>query len=62
VLSLVGLHKIIYQLTEDILNINELSIWEGCTKSLQTLCQEISNLNNVGSDTDNVVNGRDSRA
>ncbi|CAH1756065.1 15759_t:CDS:10 [Entrophospora sp. SA101] len=55
-LSLVNLHKIIYQLTEDILSINELSIWEGCTKSLQTLCQEINNLSNVASDIDNVVN------
>ncbi|CAG8619074.1 19297_t:CDS:10, partial [Racocetra fulgida] len=51
-LKLVGLHQIIYTVTENILSINEMKMWEGCTKTLQDLCQEIVGLNNVINDPD----------
>ncbi|CAH1761785.1 1197_t:CDS:10, partial [Entrophospora sp. SA101] len=54
-LSLVGINKVIYQITESKLEINEMTVWEGCTKTLQTLCQEINNLSNIANDSDNVV-------
>ncbi|CAG8748680.1 37730_t:CDS:10 [Gigaspora margarita] len=51
-LQLVGLHQIIYTVTESILSVNEMKMWDGCIKSLQDLCQEIGNLNNVINDPD----------
>ncbi|CAG8527533.1 5155_t:CDS:10, partial [Dentiscutata heterogama] len=55
-LKLAGLQQIIYTATESILGVNEMKMWEGCTKSLQNLCQEIGNLNNVVNDPDNAEN------
>ncbi|CAI2184001.1 20409_t:CDS:10 [Funneliformis geosporum] len=52
-LLLCGLQQIIYRVTENILGINEVNMWDGCTKSLLTLYQEICNLNNASNDPEN---------
>ncbi|CAG8641285.1 17714_t:CDS:10, partial [Funneliformis caledonium] len=54
-LLLSGLQQIIYRVTENILGINEVNMWDGCTKSLLTLCSEISNLNNASNDPENTT-------
>ncbi|KAG9306594.1 hypothetical protein G9A89_004791 [Geosiphon pyriformis] len=51
-LLLSGLQQLIYRVTEQILNINEVNMWEGCTKSLQGLCQEIGTLDNITNDSE----------
>ncbi|CAG8561290.1 7705_t:CDS:10 [Paraglomus occultum] len=52
VLQLSGLHHVVYKATEDILGVNEMQIWEGCTKLIQELFQDVGNLNNTASDND----------
>ncbi|GES86297.1 dynactin 1 [Rhizophagus clarus] len=54
-LLLSGLQKSIHQVTENMLAINELNMWDGCTKSLLSICQEISNLNNAINDPENTT-------
>lgn len=39
------------------LGTNELNMWDGCTKSLLSICQEISNLNNAINDPENTTYG-----
>ncbi|CAG8589226.1 1725_t:CDS:10, partial [Ambispora gerdemannii] len=59
-LLLSGLQQLIYKVTEHILGINEMNMWEGCTSSLQELCVEVGNLNNFSNDSERsepVVNG-----
>ncbi|CAG8525134.1 15381_t:CDS:10 [Acaulospora morrowiae] len=55
-LQLSGLQQIIYKVTENILSVNETNMWEGCIKSLQTLCKEINDLNNIANDPDQSTN------
>ncbi|CAG8559204.1 1862_t:CDS:10 [Ambispora leptoticha] len=50
-----GLQQLIYKVTERILSINEMNMWEGCTHSLQGLCQEVDNLNNLSNDSERSV-------
>ncbi|EXX79593.1 Nip100p [Rhizophagus irregularis DAOM 197198w] len=54
-LLLSGLQKTIHQVTENMLGTNELNMWDGCTKSLLSICQEISNLNNAINDPENTT-------
>ena len=40
------------------LGVNELNMWDGCTKSLLTLFQEINGLNDAINDPENTTYGK----
>ncbi|CAG8532048.1 11587_t:CDS:10 [Diversispora eburnea] len=54
-LELSGLRQIIYRITDKHLNISETNMWEGCAKSSQEFCLEITSLVNLTNDPDQSI-------